>query len=385
MTHKSIAIFTWGLGGGAFANLPSALMKGFWAVGVRELYVLYLFEEPGQNITFPKGVKLVSLGVQRSISSPVALAQFLKRTKPDILISMPTIISIPAIIGFLLAGQRPTKLVIYQGDTLTSDISIDHKNDLRMQILPWLTRLLYPWADGLTTVSEGVLDILKQDHIPIPYNRVAVIPNPVDTEAFLTLSRAKPDHPWLQNKQRPVIITLGRLIKRKNFPLLLKAFAMVRSKLEAKLIILGEGPEKESLEGLIAQLGLQEDVSLPGYSENPWSNIARADVFVMSSVDEAFCLALVEAMACEVPVVSTDAIGGGPRSILENGKYGNLVPRNNAEALAETVYKVLISHDFRDRLVAASKKRCEAFKPEVVAQQWLSFIQELYEEKQVVS
>lgn len=377
MNPRSIAIFTWGLDEGAFANLPAALVRGFWDLGIKELYVLYLFEGPGPNITFPEGVRLISLGVQRSMRSPVPLARFLREAQPDVLISMPTIISIPAILGFLLAGQKKTKLVIYQGDTLTSDISIEHKNDLRMQILPWLARLLYPWADGLTTVSEGVLDILKQDHIPIPHNRFAVIPNPVDTEDFLARSYAEPDHPWLQKKQSPVIVSLGRLVKRKNFPLLFKAFKVVQSRVDAKLIIFGEGPERAFLENFIIEQGLENDVSLPGYSANPWSNIAKADVFAMPSVDEAFCLALVEAMACRVPVVSTDAIGGGPRSILEDGKHGNLVPSDDAEALAETICKVLTSQDFQNQLVAAGKQRCEAFKPKAVAQQWLSFLQQL--------
>lgn len=376
MSHGSIAIFTWGLDGGAFTNLPVALSKGFWNLGVREIYILYLYHGPGDDVTFPEGVKLISLDVKSSMSSPIALARFLKEVKPDFLISMPTIISIPAILGYLLAGQKQTKLVIYQGDTLTSDVAIDHKNSLRMQILPWLARLLYPWADGLTTVSEGVLDILKQDRIPIPHNRLAVIPNPVDVEDFRNRSLAEPDHPWLLNKQSSVIISLGRLIKRKNFPLLLNAFAIVRSKLDAKLIILGEGPEREFLEKLIVNLGLEKDVSLAGHSKNPWSNIAKADVFVMSSIDEAFCLALVEAMACGVPVVSTDAIGGGPRSILEDGKYGNLVPRDNVDTLAQTIYQLLSSQSWRTDLIAASKRRCEAFKPETIAQQWLTFLQQ---------
>jgi glycosyltransferase involved in cell wall biosynthesis len=377
MSQRSIAIFIWGLDGGAFANLPAALTKGFWNLGVKDLYVLYLSKGPGEDITFPEGVKLVPLGVERSMASPIALAKFLRAVKPDVLISMPTIISIPAIMGWLLAGLRQTKFVIYQGDTLTSDIAIDHKHDLRMQIMPWLARLLYPTANGLTTVSQGVLDILRQDRIPIPSNRVAVIPNPVDVDDFLIRSQAAPEHPWLQHKDQPVIVSLGRLVKRKNYPLLLQALAIVRSQLKVKLIILGEGPERKHLEEVIAKLGLQECVSLPGHVANPWSNIAKADLFVMSSLDEAFCLALVEAMACGVPVISTDAIGGGPRSILEDGKYGNLVPIDDPEALATAIYKALTSKEWRSQLITASHCQSEAFKPEAIAQQWLTFLEQL--------
>ncbi|NJR74215.1 MAG: glycosyltransferase [Scytonema sp. CRU_2_7] len=377
MSQTSIAIFTWGLDGGAFTNLPVALVKGFWNLGVRDLYILYLSKGPAEDITFPEGVKLVSLGVERSMASPIALSRFLKTAKPDVLIAMPTIICIPAIMGWLLAQERQTKFVIYQGDTLTSDIAIDHKHNLRLQIMPWLARLLYPTANGLTTVSQGVLDILKQDRIPIPRNRVAVIPNPVDVENFLVRSQVEPEHPWLRHKDSPVIVSLGRLGKRKNYPMLLQAVAKVRSHLKVKLIILGEGPERKNLEEIITKLGLQEDVSLPGHVANPWSHIAKADVFVMSSLDEAFCLALVEAMACGVPVISTDAIGGGPRSILEDGKYGNLVPRDDVQALADAIHKVLTSQSWRSHLIDVSKQRCQVFQPEAVAKQWLSFLEQV--------
>jgi len=243
--------------------------------------------------------------------------------------------------------------------------------------MPWLARLLYPTVNGLTTVSQGVLDILKQDRIPIPSNRVAVIPNPVDIDDFLIRSQAAPEHPWLLHKDQPVIVSLGRLVKRKNYPLLLQALAVVRSQLKVKLIILGEGPQRKHLEEVIAKLGLQECVSLPGHVANPWSNIAKADVFVMSSLDEAFCLALVEAMACGVPVISTDAIGGGPRSILEDGKYGNLVPIDDPEALATAIYKALTSKEWRSQLITASHQQSAVFKPEAIAQQWLTFLQQL--------
>lgn len=371
-----VAIFTWGLSGGAFANIAAALAKGFWNLGVRELSVIYLSHGRGRHINFPEGVRLVSLGVQRARWAPFALARFLREAKPDVLISMPTYISIVAILGYLLTGRNRTKLIVNQADTLSSDIYIEHRYDLRMRSLPWLARLLYPRADGIVAISEGVLDILRQTHISIRHSHLAVIPGPVDLESIATQANAEPDHPWLQKKQGPVIVSLGRLVKRKNFPLLIEALAIVRKRVDAKLVIFGEGPERKDLENLALKLDL-EHVSLPGYSQNPWSNITRADVFAMPSVDEAFCLALVEAMACGARVVATDAIGGGPRSILENGRYGFLVPNGDSKALADAILKVISSRDLRDRLVVSGKQRCEAFRPEIVAQRWISFIEEL--------
>jgi len=377
MRHKSLAIFNWGLSGGALANNAAAMAKGFWEIGVRELYMVYLFSGPGSYVSLPEGVKLISLGVQHSSRAPIRLARFIRAVKPDVLISMVSVINMAAILGWLLTGRGRTKLVLSEHAIMSHEVYIEHKHFLRLRALPWLARILYPLADGLRANSQGVLDdLLTKIRVPMQHDRMVFIPNPVNIDAVSDHSREKPDHPWLQQKGKPVIASVGRLAKQKNFPLLLKAFGVVRRTLDARLVIVGEGPERTHLESLIQDLGL-EDVSLPGYSDNPWSVMVRADVFVLPSEAEAFGLVLVEAMACGVPIVATDALGGGPRSILENGQHGILVPSGDIEALADGILKVLSSKDLRDRLTIAGQQRCEAFRPETVARQWLSFIERL--------
>lgn len=376
MTRRRLALFTWGVERGAFANIASALARGFVDNGVEDLSVAYLGRGT-PAVEFPERVRLVPLGVHKTMLSPPAVAWFVRKTRPDILISMPTMISVSAATGLHFSRETRTKLVIYQCDTLTSDISIDHSRDLKMKMLPWLARRVYPQAHGLATLSAGVLEILSAARIPTPANRVRVIPAPVDLDTLNARRRGEADHPWLRVSRVPIIVSLGRLVKRKNFPLLLESFAAVRSRLDARLIIFGDGPERDSLKKLANQLGIAEDFSLPGYSENPWKDIAKADVFAMSSMDESFCLALVEAMACGVPVVSTDAIGGGPRSILKSGSHGNLVPRDDVQALANVIREVLESPRRREELRDFSRHRCRAFGPQVVAREWLSFLEEL--------
>jgi len=377
MADRSVAIFNWGLSRGALANNAAAMANGFWEVGVRELYMVYLCSGPGSYVALPEGVKLISLGVQHSRQAPIRLARFIRAVKPDVLISMVSVINMAAILGWLLAGRGRTKLVISEHATMSYQVYVEHKHYLRLRALPRLARLLYPIADGLRANSQPVLDdLLTKIRVPMRHDRVIAIPNPVNIDAVSAHSRAEPEHPWLRQKDKPVIVSVARLAKHKNLPLLLKAFGIVRQTMDARLVIVGEGPERKHLESLIHELGF-EDVSLPGYSDNPWRTMARADVFVLPSEEEAFGLVLVEAMACGVPVVATDAIGGGPRSVLENGRYGILVPSNDVEALAEAILKVLGSKDLRDRLMHAGKQRCEAFRPETVAQQWLSFIERL--------
>lgn len=378
MKYFSIAILTWGLASDGLTNYAVALAKGFQDMGIKELSLLYISATPGQNVAIPEGVKLVSLGVQRARWTPFHLARFLREVKPDILITLSAFISIPAIFGWLLAGRTPTKLIVSEHSTMSYKSYIEYKDDLWMRAQPGLARLLYPIASGLHTNSPEVLDdLLMKIRVPIQNNRAIAISNPVNIEAISNYSRVAPEHPWLQHKEKTVIISVGRLAKQKNFPLLLKAFAIVQKQLDAKLIILGEGPERQNLENLITELHLEQDVSLPGFSENPWSSMAKADIFVLPSEEEPFGLVLVEAMACGVPVVATDAIGGGPRVILENEKYGILVPSNNAARLVESISKVITSKALRDQLVTAGKQRCEAFRPQIAAHQWLEFLEQL--------
>jgi glycosyltransferase involved in cell wall biosynthesis len=377
MAARSVVIFNWGLSRGALANNAAAMAHGFWAVGIRELYMVYLFSGPGSYVSLPEGVKLISLGVQHSRQAPIRLARFLRVVKPDVLISMVSVINIAAILGRFLAGRGHTKLVLSEHAIMSYEIYIEHKHMLRLRALPRLARILYPMADGLRANSQGVLDdLLTQIRVPMRHDRIVFIPNPVNIDAVSNHSREEPDHPWLRQKDKPVIVSVGRLAKQKNFALLLKAFGIVRRTMDARLVIVGEGPERKHLEGLIHELG-SEDISLPGYSDNPWRTMARADVFVLPSEEEAFGLVLVEAMACGVPIIATDAMGGGPRSVLKNGQYGILVPSGDVEALADAILKILSSKDLHDHLTFAGQQRCQAFRPETIARQWFSFIERL--------
>jgi glycosyltransferase involved in cell wall biosynthesis len=286
---------------------------------------------------------------------------------------MPSMVSIASLAGALLAGRHRTRLVINQVDTLTSDVAIEHAHDLRMRSLPLLARLLYRRADALVAATEGVLQLMHANGTVLAHGREAVIPIPVDIEKFESRAREAPEHPWLRHKETPVVVSLGRLVKRKNYPLLLQSFAEVRRQRPVRLVIIGEGPERPVLEREISRLGMP-DVSLAGPEANPWASIARADCFVMASDDEAFCLAIVEAMACGVPVVSTDAIGGGPRSILEGGQHGFLGPTGDFRALAGALNSVLGSEAVRQRYAAASRVRCRSYEPVRIATQWCEFL-----------
>jgi glycosyltransferase involved in cell wall biosynthesis len=166
-----------------------------------------------------------------------------------------------------------------------------------------------------------------------------VIPNPVLTPEFYRKLAEPILHFALGDEKRPVIISVGRLVASKDFPALIRAFAQVRKDIPSLLLILGEGEQRPALERLIADLKLGDDVALPGYTTNPYTHIARAKLFVLSSAYEAFGNVLVEALAAGTPVVATDC--SGPREILQNGRFGELVAVGDTEALARAMVKVL--------------------------------------------
>ena len=373
-----IALLVWGLKGGSLANYAAALLRGFWDNGERDLYVFYIAEGPGSHIQIPEGVTLIPLGAKRSRWMPLALAKRLREVQPDYLISISAFINFPAILGWLLAGKGSAKLIVSQHSTMSYKAYVEHTRDLKVRLQPWLARLMYPLATGLHANSEAVLaDLLETVRVPMPVHRTIATPNPVNLSAIQTYSRQAPNHPWLIDKDLPVILSVGRLAQQKNFPKLLAAFAQVRRQQPCRLIILGEGPERSALEQAITKAKLQDWVSLPGFTPNPWCCMAAADVFVLSSEEEPFGLVLVEAMAAGTPIVATDALGGGPKSVLAGGQYGRLVPPDDTEALAHALLEVLQSPQERAQLVADGYQRCAAFQPTVIAQQWLAFLRQL--------
>ena len=148
---------------------------------------------------------------------------------------------------------------------------------------------------------------------------------------------------WFAQDQPPVILAIGRLNEAKDFHVLIRAFAQLRKQRQVRLAILGEGELRHSLEALINQLGLNSDqVQLPGFVSNPFAWLARAKLFVLSSRREALPSALIEAMACGVPVVSTNCLSG-PDEILEGGHWGRLVPVGDIDALTKAMAVTLDS------------------------------------------
>jgi glycosyltransferase involved in cell wall biosynthesis len=188
-------------------------------------------------------------------------------------------------------------------------------------------------------VSQGVADDLVNT-VGIPSRMVEVIYNPGVTPDLKSKAAAEPDHAWLRSGEPPAVLGVGSLTAQKDFPTLVRAFWEVRRSRAAKLIILGEGRERASLERLVKELDLEQDVSLPGFVDNPYSYMSRAGAFVLSSRWEGLPTVLVEALYCGVPLVATDC-PSGPREILQNGQLGSLVPVGSVDQMARAIHLAL--------------------------------------------
>jgi len=216
-------------------------------------------------------------------------------------------------------------------------------------------RYCFPKAHGLIAASRGVADdairLLNLDPA-----RVHAVYNPVVITEPAGESGSVCAHPWFQPGAAPVVMGMGRLVEQKNFPLLVRAFAAVRQRVDARLVILGgdkssteQMAHRQELQELTIELGIADDVALLGYQSNPHAFLRAARVFVLSSSFEGFGNVLAEALLAGCPVVSTDC-PSGPAEILDNGRYGTLVPANDVGRLAEAILATLASETDAEKL-----------------------------------
>ncbi len=332
---NKIALFLPSLRGGGAERVMVNLARGFSEKGLEVDLILAKAEGPYLS-EVPAGVRVIDLHSSRVLASLPGLVHYLRRERPQALLSTLDHANIVALWACKLA-RVPNRLVVRVAANLSQSAS--NASSARGRLMPRLIHKFYPWADAVVAISQGVADDLVKT-ARLPRERIQVIYNPVVTPEILEKAEEPLNHPWFAPGEPPVILSAGRLTKQKDYPTLIRAFALVCRERPARLMILGEGEERPKLEALVRELDLDEDVSLPGFVDNPYAYMARSAVFVLSSAWEGFGNVLVEAMAVGTPVVSTDC-PSGPAEILEGGKWGKLVPVGDIEALAEAIMATL--------------------------------------------
>lgn len=324
----TIALFLPSLAGGGAERVFAVLAQGLAERGIATEVVLARAEGP-HLAAVRAAVPVVDLRAASTRHALLPLARYLRRRRTDVLVAALGHANIVAVWARWLA-RVDTAVVI------THHLSVQPATaSLGARAWSILRAAFYPWADAIVSVSrDTAVDLARA--VRLPRDRVEVILNPVITPDLEARGAIELDHPWFGPGEPPVVMGIGRLHRQKDFPTLIHAFALLRRERPARLVILGEGPDRGALEELVRELAVADDVALPGFVDNPYAYLSRAAVLALSSIYEGLPTVIIEALALGTPVVSTDC-PSGPREILEDGDLGSLVPVGDPAALAAAI------------------------------------------------
>jgi glycosyltransferase involved in cell wall biosynthesis len=333
--NRRVAFFIGSFGGGGIERITARLAHNFVKLGV-EIDLILNQADSTHLWQMPAETRTIDLKAPNLYLSLPGLVRYLRQERPMALLAADHYLNEIALLAKQIAGV-PLRLVVAEHNQLSK--TARNATKLKGRLAPIFARFLYPWADGIVAVSDGVAKDLACT-AALPLGSIETIYNPVINAQMLAKAQEPVEHPWFESAEIPVILGVGKLEQQKDFPNLIRAFAKVRQVKPARLVILGWGPDRAELEALVQTMELQDDVDLPGYVQNPYAYMARSAVFVLSSAWEGLPTVLIEAMALDIPVVSTDC-ESGPSEILAEGKYGYLTPVGDSDALAEAILDVL--------------------------------------------
>jgi glycosyltransferase involved in cell wall biosynthesis len=361
---SKLAIFLPSLSGGGAERAMLNLAHGLARRGCAVDLVLAKAEGPYLS-DVGKSIRLVDLKAPRALASIPALARYLRREQPKALISALDYANVVALWARRLSGA-PSRVLVNEQNTTSR--SARNSARRRQRMVPYLVKRFYPWADYVVGNSQGVAEDLSQV-TGLPRERIHMLYNPVVTPEMRDKAQAPLSHPWFQPGRPPVVLAVGRLTTQKDFPTLIRAFAGVRQTRLARLLILGEGPDRPALEALVDQLDLRDTVAMPGFVENPYAYMSRASLYVLSSRWEGLPTVLIEALYCGPPIVATDCLSG-PREILAGGQYGVLVPVGDVAALTQAMAAALAGDTPR-----ATEESWRPYALETVADQYIHLLE----------
>ena len=264
------------------------------------------------------------------------LIQYFRRERPDYFVASLDYANIIASLAHKLSRSK-SKLILWEHSvtSIHSQTTISKFFILRY----FLVNIFYKHAHYIIAVSKVIAKDLASKFGMLE-EKLYIIYNPIECNKIIQLANQQEVDYYPEIDKKQYIISVGRLVQAKNYPLLIKAYSLLAENGVFKLIIVGDGPEKQHLQQLISELNLDGRVVLVGYLNNPFPLMKKAKLIVSSSNWEGLPLVLLESLALKKNIVATDC-PGGPREILDNGKFGLLVPINNPEKLAEGISRII--------------------------------------------
>ena len=341
MRASRIALLLPDLGGGGAERVAATLANAFVERGHRVDLLLARHQGVWLDQLDP-AVRVIDLEAPRLRQVVRPLTSYLRREQPDGLLSFMWPLNIFAVLAGVLA-RSATRIVVTDHIALSQQYASwgpIHRSVLKRSIAAF-----YPRAAARVVVSQGARNDLAS-LAGLAIEALEVIHNPVPAPIPLPASTDRIDALW--GGPGPRTLTAGSLKSQKNHALLIRSFASL-PRSDARLMILGEGALRAELAQLAMSLGILDRVVMPGFASDPWPYYASADLFVLSSDYEGFANVVAEALQAGLPVVSTDS-PHGPREILDDGRFGRLVPVGDVTALAEAIAAELMEKPDKERL-----------------------------------
>ncbi|MGD9169991.1 MAG: glycosyltransferase [Candidatus Thiodiazotropha sp.] len=336
-SRPHVCLFILKFGDGGVERMMVNIARGLSLIGVRVDFIVKQTQVPYLHM-LPPEVRIIIFQVAKQKAALPKLLDYLKRNDPDILLTAKILDDQVA----LQAKQRHhgrTRFFLRPGTVLLSIMKARGTHPLRRWMKTRQLASLFNRSDGVVAVSQGVADeVVELSNIPL--EKISVIKNPTITPELYQQAEEVIDEPWLAPDQLPLILGIGGLRRAKDFPTLIRAFAIVRKQLPCRLMILGQGNKERALLSLAKELNLVDDFRLAGFVENPYAYLKRAELFVLSSLWEGSPNVLTEAMALGTSCVSTDC-PSGPYEVTRGGEVAPLVAMGDPERLAEAMLQTL--------------------------------------------
>jgi len=344
-----ISIFLQDLRGGGAERSFLRLARGMLEKG-RSVEIALINNTNDYQSEVPDGARMIHLNAGRVATAIPRYARHLSLSKPRSVLSAITHVNVAAIAAHTLSVHKPP-LVVSERNQFSARRA--HATSLTDRAAYALAPRAYRYTSKVVCVSEGVAGDVRKS-TGLDSDKVIAIHNPSYDLCSLDRMAEKPAHPWFfsPNPNLKTIIAMGRLHPQKGYDTLIKAFVRLRLKINARMVIFGEGIERPALEAQAKHLGLDTSVfQMPGFTPNPFALFARADLFVLSSRFEGFPNVLVEAMACGLPVVATDC-PSGPREIFDAQNLDQLVAVDDTNGLASEMHRQLLNPLPKEHLIA---------------------------------
>ena len=293
----------------------------------------------------------------------IKIKTYLKRSNTKIILAAK---NIPLGILLKLTKGNRLKIIIREAVNPTTTLQLQ-RNLISRTILKLIKKLSYPYANRIIAISNGVKDSLVKD-IGIDPTKIHVVYNPSADPNIIKFSKEIVPQEFLKS-DIPTLISIGRLVPQKDYMTLLKAFNISSKKLKSRLVIIGEGQERSSIEKYVKDENMDNEIILLGYQSNPWKYLTNSDLFILSSKWEGFGNVIVEAMLLGIPVISSDC-PSGPSEILEKGKLGDLFSVGDHNRLATLIEEKLNNIDQSRDKADLAKKASSLYSIEIISKQY---------------